>query len=261
MPVNNITIEQIAKPNHYSIVARSDIGDREQQQDQAYLNINGDCIFAVVCDGMGGTLDGEIASKTAVSLMSRAYANFCFDEKMGTPTFLYQAMTAADRAVSTKMMRGIGGTTLVSVIISDFQMYWISVGDSRLYIVRSDEILQATRDHNYRLRLDEMLEKGDLRPDLYERESERGAALLSYLGKGDITLYDLTQSAFLLRHGDTVLITTDGLSGTISDEELRTVLTSGATTAQKADSLICRAHSTGTGKSQDNTTFVVIDVI
>lgn len=72
MPVNNITIEQIAKPNHYSIVARSDIGDREQQQDQAYLNINGDCIFAVVCDGMGGTLDGEIASKTAVSLMSRA---------------------------------------------------------------------------------------------------------------------------------------------------------------------------------------------
>ena len=261
MPVNNITVEQIAPSIHYSIAARSDIGGREQQQDQAYLNINGDCVFAVVCDGMGGTLDGELASKTAISTMSHAYTNYHLDKNSDVPAFLYQSMIAADRAVSTKMTRGIGGTTLVSTIISGSQMYWVSVGDSRLYIARSDEILQATRDHNYHLRLNEMLARGELTPDLYEQESMRGAALLSYLGKGSITLYDLTQSAFSLQQGDTILITTDGLSRALSNEDLRTIITSRVTASQKADSLIRQVRCKGAIKPQDNTTFIVIDVI
>ena len=261
MPVNNIAIQQIICSSHYSIEARSDIGCREQQQDQAYLNINGDRIFAVVCDGMGGTMDGELASKTAVSIMGHAYADWCLDNGADTPTFLYHAMIAADRAVSTKMTRGIGGTTLVAAIISGSQMYWISVGDSRLYIVRSGEILQATRDHNYRLRLNEMLRRGELTPDLYEKEAMRGEALLSYLGKGNITLYDLTQSAFSLLQGDTILITTDGLTKVLSDKELCEAITSEVTASQKADALIYQVRSRGTAEPQDNTTFVVIDVI
>lgn len=261
MPVNNIEIEQIFHSSHYSIEARSDIGSREQQQDQAYININGDHIFVVVCDGMGGTLDGEVASKTAASKMGCAYADYCLDNSADTPAFLYHAMIAADRAVSAKMTRGIGGTTLVSAIISGSQMYWISVGDSRLYIVRSGKMLQATRDHNYRLRLDEMLKRGELNPGLYEKESMRGEALLSYLGKGNITLYDLTQSAFSLQQGDTILITTDGLTKTLSDKELCTIITSGATTTQKADALIYQICSRRAAEPQDNATFVVIDVI
>lgn len=261
MPVNNITVEQIAPSIHYSIAARSDIGGREQQQDQAYLNINGDCVFAVVCDGMGGTLDGKLASKTAISTMSHAYTNYRLDKNSDVPAFLYQSMIAADRAVSTKMTRGIGGTTLVSTIISGSQMYWVSVGDSQLYIARSDEILQATRDHNYHLRLNEMLARGELTPDLYEQESMRGASLLSYLGKGSITLYDLTQSAFSLQQGDTILITTDGLSRALSNEDLRTIITSRVTASQKADSLIHQVRCKGAIKPQDNTTFIVIDVI
>ena len=107
----------------------------------------------------------------------------------------------------------------------------------------------------------EMLERGELEPDLYEKESVRGAALLSYLGKGAITLYDLTQSAFPLQLGDTILITTDGLTKALSDKEICAIITSGATTAQKADTLICQVRNRGTEEPQDNTTFVVIDVI
>ena len=107
--VDNITIEQAAQPDHYSIAVRSDIGDREQQQDQAYLNVNGDCVFTAVCDGMGGALDGEVASKAAVSAMRCAYADFLLDKNSDVPAFLYQAMAAADRAVASKMTRGVGG--------------------------------------------------------------------------------------------------------------------------------------------------------
>ena len=261
MPVDNIAIEQNSFSSHYSVEARSDIGSRDQQQDYAYININGDHIFSVVCDGMGGTIDGELASKTAISVMSYAYSNYSLEKNVDAASFLHQAMTAADRAVSAKMTRGVGGTTLVSVIISENQMHWISVGDSRLYIARSGELLQATRDHNYRLRLDEMLERGELTPDLYEKESAQGAALLSYLGRGTITLYDLTQSAFHLQQGDTILLATDGLTKALSDEEISTIITSGDKISQKADTLICQACSRGVAAPQDNTTFVVIDVL
>lgn len=42
------------------------------------------------------------------------------------------------------------GTTVVAVYLSGGELYWLSVGDSRLYIIRGDEIVAATRDHNFR---------------------------------------------------------------------------------------------------------------
>lgn len=254
-------IEQLSPSSHYFVEARSDIGERNQQQDYAYLHINSDRIFAVVCDGMGGACDGELASQTAVSAISRAYTDYSPENSSDIPAFLYRTMVAADAAVSTRMTHGVGGTTLVSAIISGTQMYWVSVGDSRLYIIRSGEMIQATRDHNYFLRLREMLERGQLTSDLYEKESKRGEALISYLGMGGISLYDLTQSAFELQHGDTILITTDGLPKALSNEALYTIITSECSTPEKADMLIRQARDARATISQDNTTFIVVDVI
>lgn len=260
MQVDNVIIKQLSPSSHYFIEARSDIGGRNQQQDCAYLHVNSDRVFAVVCDGMGGACDGALASQTAISIISRAYMNYSLEDSSDIPAFLYQTMVAADRAVSTRMTHGVGGTTLVSVIISGAQMYWASVGDSRLYIIRSGEMIQATRDHNYNLRLREMLERGELTPDLYEKESKRGEALISYLGKGEISLYDLTQSAFELQRGDTILITTDGLSKALSNEVIYAIITSECSTPEKADMLICQARDARTTIPQDNTTFIIVEV-
>lgn len=260
MAVDNITVNRVADPYPYSVETRSDIGGREQQQDQAYLHIGKEGIFAVVCDGMGGTSDGEIASKVAVSVMRCAYTSYA-EEGTDESTFLYRAMLEADKAVSSTMTHGIGGTTLVSVIISKKQMYWISVGDSKLYIMRSGEIFQATRDHNYRLWLDEMLQRGEIDLNVYEKELERGEALISYIGKGNITLYDLTQSGFALHPGDTILITTDGLTNAISEEEICGIVSLEKSTALKADALVQYVRDKGTEQPQDNTTFIIIDVL
>lgn len=259
MALDNIVVDRVANPYSYSVEARSDIGSREQQQDQAYLHIGKERLFAVVCDGMGGALDGGIASKVAVSIIQRLYADH-YTEEADESAFLYRAMVEADRAVSAKMTHGIGGTTLVSAVISKNQMHWVSVGDSRLYIIRAGKILQATRDHNYRLRLDEMLRGGDIGPDEYEKEMERGDALISYIGKGNITLYDLTQSAFTLQQGDTILITTDGLTSAVSKDTLLGILSSKNSTVMKANSLIQYVRDKGTEHPQDNATFIIIDI-
>ncbi len=261
MTVDNITVERLSDLCCYSVEARSDIGSREQQQDQAYLHIGKEKLFAAVCDGMGGISNGGIASKMAVSIMQSAYTNYYLEKNTDDPAFLYRVMAAANKAVSSSAVCEDGGTTLVSVIISKNQMHWISVGDSKLYVIRSGEILQATRDHNYRLLLDEMLQNGEIDTNIYEKELERGDALISYIGKGDITLYDLTQSPFTLQQGDTVLLTTDGLTNAISDEEICSIVSVGESTVSKAEALLRSVQAKGVKHPQDNTTFIVIDVL
>lgn len=261
MTVDNITVEQFSVPCGYSVETRSDIGSREQQQDQAYLHIGKGRLFAVVCDGMGGTSNGGIASKMAVSIMQSAYADYCLEKSSDDSAFLYRAMADADKAVFSSMACEDGGTTLVSVIISKNQMHWISVGDSKLYIIRSGEILQATRDHNYRLWLDEMFQNGEIDSNKYEKELEQGDALISYIGKGNITLYDLTLSPFTLQHGDTVLLTTDGLTNAISDKEIWRIVSLEKSTVSKAEALLRSVQAKGIHHPQDNTTFIIIDVL
>lgn len=261
MTMDNITVEWFSDSCCYSVEARSDIGSREQQQDQAYLHIGKERIFAVVCDGMGGTSNGGNASKMTVSIMQSAYTDYCLEKNSDDSAFLYRAMADADKAVSSSAVCEDGGTTLVSVVISKNQMHWISVGDSKLYVMRSGEILQATRDHNYRLWLDKMLQNGEIDTNIYEKELERGDALISYIGKGNITLYDLTQSPFTLQQGDTVLLTTDGLTNAISDEEICSIVSLEKSTVSKAEALLRSVQAEGIKRPQDNSTFIIIDVL
>ncbi len=259
--MDNVVIDKFSDNFMCSFAVRSDIGGREQQQDRAYLCIHEDGVFAVVCDGMGGMMDGAAASDIALSSMRQAYVDCHSENGIDVPAFLYQAMVSADKAVLTGMTHGLGGTTLVAVIIQGNQMYWASVGDSRLYIIRSGKILQATRDHNYQLRLDEMLKRTEITPDLYQKEMAKGEALLSYIGKGNLFLYDLTQAPFALQHGDKIMLATDGLFKVLSNEDLRSAIMSDISTNQRADSLMQLILNKGNRDSQDNTTFILIDII
>lgn len=257
--MNNINIEQISKNPYYAIEVRSDVGNRTEQQDQAYIHISKENIFAVVCDGMGGILGGGLASKTAISSIQHSYRDYLAGEAEDCPSFLYQAMRTADRAV--KVDRNAGGTTMVAIMISHNQLYWASVGDSRLYIMRSKELLQVTRDHNYCLQLDEMLKRKQIQPGWYGRKADRGEALISYIGKGEIGLYDLTQAGFILHRRDALLLTTDGLFKSLSHDELSNIISSNMSTPEKSDFLLRCAQSKSEENMRDNTTFVMIDIL
>jgi len=258
--LDNVIIERLSESPFYSVEVRSDIGSREQQQDHAYLQLSENRVYVVVCDGMGGAADGGIASREAILAMEKAYKDCLIEKEKDTAGFLFHAMNDADRAVYNKT-RGLGGTTLVAVCICSMKMYWISAGDSRLYIVRAGEMIQATRDHNYRLRLDEMLKSKEIGPAVYAKEMEQGNALLSYLGKGGIELYDLTQEPFLLQRGDVILAATDGVFNAIPAKLLHMVLSVKGSTAQKADTIIRLIQEKGKNQAQDNSTFALIEIL
>lgn len=260
MMIDNIDVENTAESQFYSIAARSDIGNRDQQQDHACLYLSQNQVFAAVCDGMGGMPDGDIASKEAVQAVKSSYLTNPPGMENSIPGMLIDAMRAADKAVASRT-HGMGGSTLVSIFISAMQLFWISVGDSRLYIVRDGKIVQATRDHNYRLRLDEMLQARKIGLAEYEKENCRGDALLSYLGKGDVNLYDLTRTAFPLQHGDSIFLTTDGVFRAINSLRLCEILSSEYSASKKADTIIQLVREKAAAQAQDNSTFVLIDVL
>ena len=258
--MNNMELEFAGQPANYLVEARSYIGGRSHQQDFAYVHGAERSLFAVLCDGMGGTLDGGFASATAISAMKECYQNVCAQlSEADAPRFLMQSMNAADERVFHAVKRGAGGTTMVAVYLADDCLYWLSVGDSRLYISRSQEFVQATRDHNYFLRLGEMLERNEISPRVYRQESAKGEALISYIGMGGITLFDLTQTGMAVQPKDRFLLSTDGLFRVVTPEAMQAILDADLPLPEKADQLMGLITGYENQAVLDNTTFIIIE--
>lgn len=244
----------------YRLQARSYIGGRCEQQDHAYAFLSDHAAFAVLCDGMGGTTDGKLASSSAISVMKSSFHDFYRQgNKSEIPRFLYHSMNTADEQVFSSLKGSPGGTTMVAAYLSNGYLYWLSVGDSRLYILRSHEFLQATRDHNYYMRLREMLENDTIAPQVYNQESTKGEALISYIGIGGVSLFDLTQQGMEVYPKDLILLSTDGLYRIVPEPILKEIITSELSLSEKADRLAHMVENCDHPELLDNTTFIIIE--
>lgn len=116
------------------------------------------------------------------------------------------------------------GTTLLSVVIHEDSLNWISVGDSRLYIFRGNDLVQVTNDHNYFYRLNQQKQAGMITAEEYHSKAHEGEALISFIGMGGLTLMDVTDDPVQLLSGDVILLCTDGFYRTITDEEINIIL-------------------------------------
>jgi protein phosphatase len=202
----------------------SHIGTRDYQQDALFVSDparfrRGEQgkAYAVLCDGMGGMTDGERASCIAVEDLSQdldALTNY-----QDIPGFLENALRKIDRMIYQECGEGTG-TTIVTVVILGNQMYWAAAGDSRIYILRDQQLIRVTRDHNYSLLLEKDVETGKITQNEALTHPQR-EALISYLGSGDVPLIDANRTPIVLEHGDMVLLCSDGLYKSLSDEEIR----------------------------------------
>ena len=169
---------------HINMGISSILGTRKNQQDTVFGAVDGNRAIAVVCDGMGGMNGGELASQTAATILIDDYYNTTITDMR---EFFQKEAKKMDQAVNNlKNEDGRplnGGTTVVAVVIENNKMYFLSVGDSKIYILRDNEILAVNREHNYRLSLDEKLKKGQKGAIYRRRRSGRGVDQLSGYGK------------------------------------------------------------------------------
>ena len=233
---------------------RSYIGTRSCQEDSAAFCETENGLFCIVCDGIGSRREGGSSSKYAAeSLTARFREGF----KTDFPEFITAAAEKTDREIYEKF-GSASGTTVVSVYIKDLSLYWLSVGDSRLYIKRAGRLKQITTDHDYAYVLKKRLELGIIDQKTYEAEKHKGGRLASFIGMGGIDIVDVSMKPVELCEGDVLLLATDGLYKSLGDEKIAEILNENKTSAETADRLI-EAVKKIEG-AVDNTTLAVIMV-
>src|SRR5262249_14454703 len=134
------------------------IGARSAQQDSFGFSDPDDRPFvahagiaAVVADGMGGLANGSAASSAAVQAFLKTYESKDPDESV--PDALFRAIESANLAGPSRSRKSGGsqsaGPPLAAVAVHQDCLYWVSAGDSRVYLLREGEVGQLTADHIY----------------------------------------------------------------------------------------------------------------
>lgn len=260
---NNITVQLHKSPanNTIEMAMGSIVGTRQYQQDTIYGEIlSEDEALAVVCDGMGGLEGGEIASQTAVISLLDSYANK--NEAEAIPIFLQQTAKKMDQNVAALMDENgnylSAGTTIVAVLMKDGALYWLSVGDSKIYFIRNNEMLTVNREHNYKLQLDTMKLNGEISEEDYETEIQRGEALISYLGMGDMNLMDINIQPFALQKEDKILLCSDGLYKCLSENEISQIVQQEGDDLERTVAALMNRVETSGARHIDNTSIVML---
>lgn len=239
------------------------IGTREYQQDAAYVCepiFEESLAFGILCDGMGGMADGDLASSDVVAYMANRIAELAENEDI--PSFFEGCAAAANKLIFTENQKHgrESGTTLVSVMIRRGGLYWLNVGDSRIYVIRKGEIAQVSRDHNFALELQEMVRAGQITRQQADEDPRRDA-LISYIGAPVLERMDVNRSAFALQYGDIILLCSDGLTKILTDAEILDVIANcgnDITGAAQALPLEAYDHTNG---GMDNTSVILMQYL
>lgn len=241
---------------HCVAVGGSDVG-RTRRVNQDRFAIAEELGVAVVCDGMGGPVGGEVASSLAVEsfvAVMRQEIESCRGSQKGlSKRALCRATAAANRAVRAQAahdprLRGMG-TTLVGARLDGDELTVVNVGDSRAYLLREGEARQVTSDHSY---VGEQVRMGLMS----ESEASR-SPLQSVITRAVGTEDDVRPEFFTERVGrrDQLLLCSDGLTRHVSDEAIAAAVDLRADGDAVCQRLIAMANARG---GSDNITCVLM---
>ena len=241
-----------------NIWGMTDIGlVRRENQDAYAVRVSEDSghTVCVVCDGMGGPGGGKLASSLAVdafmdSCLANLRADMSPEQVKETAAF---AVAAANTAVYERSCNEPGlygmGTTLVSAIVRDGQAVFNNVGDSRAYLIHNGVITRITKDHSL---VEHLVDQGDITEEEARRHPHRNL-ITRALGPDSEALSDSYEVS--LEPGDWLLLCTDGLVGTVTDQEMARELTVDGNDNERLDRLLELAKEQG---APDNVTAVLL---
>jgi serine/threonine protein phosphatase PrpC len=235
----------------FSVYQISRQGGRERNEDRMGYAYTREAGLFVLADGMGGHPEGAMAAQLALQTFSAYFQKAANPTVKEVPEFLSSATMAAHhqiiRYASEKGMLDTPRTTLVAAVMERNHVHWVHCGDSRLYIVRDGALVTRTRDHSY-----------------MEQQAHLGRAtqhinrniLFTCLGSPAKPVFDLS-GPLQMQQGDRVLLCSDGLWGTVTDEEIVNEL-SRNTLDQSVPELVEMALKRG-GARCDNVTVLAME--
>ncbi|MEM1066405.1 MAG: protein phosphatase 2C domain-containing protein [Pseudomonadota bacterium] len=246
-----------------------DCGDRDNQEDAVVADfpIGETCGLAVLADGMGGHGNGDIASSivaTEVFAELRVRRRAFKGRESEISNHLRQAADEANSALQLHVeanpkARGMG-TTLIATVLVGPHLYWLSVGDSPLYLYRKGEIERLNEDHSMAPHIDAMVASGQLSVELAENHPERNT-LTSAISGEKIARIDCPEKPFALQESDILIVSSDGLQS-LRDGEINRILRRNRkrSSAEIAEELLDAVEALKM-PGQDNTSVTVIKML
>lgn len=227
-----------------------------QREDGGYL--------LAVADGMGGMRAGEVASREALlegfRLVLRAprwllnlddpttrdaEIEAFFERVHGYLGGMHAALL---RQMAADPAKAGMGTTYTAAYTVGFDLFVVHIGDSRAYVLHDGELRRITHDHTLAQRL---ADQGAIAQEEVETHPQRHVLTRVVGGSGGWFRAEMHHTR--LHPGDAVLVCTDGLTGTVSEDEIASVLGSAATCEEACDSLLAMSLERG---APDNVTLI-----
>ncbi|ATQ35376.1 phosphorylated protein phosphatase [Mesoplasma entomophilum] len=250
----------------YKIQSLTDIGRvRKSNQDfLGYTENNEGCLFAIVCDGMGGHAYGELASKMAVETFIRLFEKSTFLEKSDNE--INQWLRESVKQIIQEMKNHVDvffetndmGTTLTAVLFVEKKAFVINIGDSRTYRIKDGKLSQITVDQNlWNDKENREKRKEEIKNHLGPRFNEMTywKVLTSALGPNKNTKID---TYLLTDNVGTFVLTTDGVHDYIDAETFTEILTSKRRLKAKAKEIIEYALN---NFSTDNLSLLIVEMM
>ncbi|WP_314746834.1 protein phosphatase 2C domain-containing protein [uncultured Rothia sp.] len=239
----------------FRLEARSDTGlKRSKNDDSGY----GGRYLAVVADGMGGHVGGDVASATTVlNLTPLDHPDF---ENGTGGVYLADEIQSAnliinELAANDPQLAGMG-TTCTALLIDGDCIEFAHIGDSRAYRLRpgaDGEFEQISTDHTFVQRL---LNEGRITPEEAEHHPHKNV-IMRVLGDVDASP-ELELKTLDAVVGERWVLSSDGLDAVVSVPEIEQVMRSHDDLAEVADTLISMTLERG---APDNVTVVALQVI
>ncbi len=182
-------------------------------------------LLLVLADGMGGEQAGAQASALTVRDFIETYDTVpaaTIPERLERTLVHVNQRMALEVASDPENLEGMG-CTLLAVVLAEEGLYWISVGDSPLWLWRRGRLHRLNQDHAYRSILAAQVSAGKISAADATRHPDRNA-LISVITGEDIELVDLPSQPYPLKRGDQILLASDGLL-TLSESEIAASLT------------------------------------
>ena len=247
----NITIQ---KP--FSI---SEIGKRFNNEDSIYpgnelAGINNRLFL--VCDGVGGSNKGEVASSIACDSIQTYFRSFietneAFDPKFIEKAIRYTEIRFDEYILNNPSAKGMA-TTLCLIYFAPAGVYLTHAGDSRIYQFRNGKMIYKTEDHSL---VNSMIKSGKINPKDAEKHPQKNVIYRAIQGSHSPVEIDVIKITDVLPD-DEFLMCTDGVTEVWSDDDLCKVFSENISSEEKISTIkeSCR------NKSRDNYSAYLIPI-
>ena len=228
---------------------------RKTNEDKFY--INEDSSLFMVADGMGGHVAGELASDLAVREILKYMQDITEEESSWiNEVTLKEAVQAANQSIRQEIsanpdLQGMG-TTAVLVYIEQKMLFWAHVGDSRLYTYYRGNLKQITNDHSL---VSKLVQDGKITEEQASSHPSRNVITRSV---GTVDELEVDTGRINLEPETMILLCSDGLTGMVSDEDIRLTMIDHENNPQEvAEALMKKVYQAG---ATDNVTVLVVAV-